>query len=106
MAEKKRPVNGWVLLKNANADKTDGGIIVPDFGTTKHAMRRSKTAIVAAVSEGWLNPHTGKLVEPRVKVGDSVWLADGRPVVMWQDDPDYCLVHQEDICCVFEKAGN
>ena len=96
-------MNGWVLIRNANAEKTEGGLIVPDSAKERYAS--TKAAVVVAVSEGYRTDE-GTLLEPRVKVGDRIWLSGTSEVVTFPWDKEVALVHQQAIVCVFEELRN
>lgn len=97
-----QPMNGYVLLRSGSADKSEGGIFLPDQAKEKH--RRRKPSVVVAVSEGEVT-QDGKLVEPRVRVGDQVWLTQNATVEVSNDFPDHAFVHQRDILCRVKDAG-
>ena len=90
-----RPLNGMVLLYVGTAEKTEGGLFVPD--QSKLALKKRKGALVVAVSEGrW----TAQGVQPpTVKPGERVWMKPGCEPAVNGELPEHVFVHQDDILC-------
>lgn len=63
-----RPLGDRVLVRRfKEEDKSPGGIIIPDV-----ARKKPDEGEVLAVGPGKVHEHTGRRIEPHVKVGDRV----------------------------------
>jgi chaperonin GroES len=64
------PLRDYICIQpEASKGVSDGGIIIPDVNREK-----PRQAVVVAVGRGRVTDH-GKLIEPEVKVGDTVLFA-------------------------------
>ena len=93
-----KPLNGWVLVRNADPEETEGGLVIPGIAKGGGSARRK--AIVVAVSDGYWHVG-GEFCPPNVKPGDSVWFDQGAQIVTFDGEKDIAMLHQSAIVCVF-----
>lgn len=85
------PLYDYVLLEPILANKTDGGLHLPQ----KVAEKSRKSRVVKA-GPGRLNPYTGQFVENTLKVGDVVYHMSMHEPFVWQHGgKDYLLMSAE-----------
>lgn len=90
-----KPLGDRILIKRVEGDETTvGGIIIPDA-----AKEKAQTGVIMAVGQGRLD-HTGKLVEPRVHVGDMVYFSKYAGTEIGDD---HIVVKEDDILGIIEK---
>jgi chaperonin GroES len=93
-----RPLQDRVLVKRVEeeAEKTKGGIIIPD--TAKEKPQQGK---VIAVGKGKLNDN-GKVVPLDVKVGDRILFGKYSGSEIKLDGEEHLIMREEDILGVVE----
>lgn len=95
------PLHDWVLLRKFEQDVTEGGIIIPDSAQESLPVH----ATVVAVGPGHFN--FGKLIEPRVSVGDKVWLhPKAEAITMPVNGETLAMVPYSGILGVVHVEGN
>ena len=89
-----KPLGDKIIVKPAAAEeKTAGGIYVPDT-----AKKKSTEGEVIAVGRG--KYVEGKLVEPEVKVGDTVVYSKYGGTEVTIGDTDYVILDEDNILAV------
>jgi chaperonin GroES len=91
---KLKPLGDKIIVKPAAAEeKTAGGIYVPDT-----AKKKSTEGEVMAVGRG--KYADGKLVEPEVKVGDTVIYSKYGGTEVTISDVDYVILDEDSILAI------
>lgn len=91
MATKVKPLNNRVLVKRSEAQKTKGGILLPDS-----AQEKPKEGSVIAVGPGKANDEG--IVEPlTVKEGDRVLFGSYAGTEVTMDDETLLIMSEDDI---------
>ena len=89
-----KPLGDKIIVKPAAAEeKTAGGIYVPDT-----AKKKSTEGEVIAVGRG--KYVEGKLIEPEVKVGDTVVYSKYGGTEVTIGDTDYVILDEDNILAV------
>ena len=98
MAMKIRPLQDRVIVKRIEeeAEKTKGGIIIPD--TAKEKPQQGK---IIAAGKGKLNDD-GKLTPLDVKVGDRILFGKYSGSEIKLDGEEHLIMREEDILAVLE----
>ena len=99
MSEKKiLPLGNRVLVKRLLAEKTKGGIILPDS-----AQEKPKQGMVIAVGEGNYDDK-GNLIPMNLKVDDKVLFSSysGTEVPSDNEDADLLIMTEEDVLAIIE----
>lgn len=88
-----KPLGKRVLVKRSEAQKTKGGIILPD-----NAKEKPKQGEVIAVGPGEIDKN-GKLTPVLLNVGDKVLFTNyaGSEVKTDETDTEYLIMSEEDI---------
>ena len=91
-----RPLGNAVIVRRLEADKTTaGGLVIPATAAEGAVLR----ATVVAVGRGRVTDH-GHLIEPEVRAGDVVLLAQGRWVEITHDGEKLLAANAGDIIAV------
>ena len=86
-----------VLVKPIiEAEKTKGGIIIPD-----NAKEKPQSGIVSAVGTGGKDDN-GKVIELEVKKGDKVLYGKYAGTETKYDDVDYLILRMDEIIAIIE----
>ena len=89
-----KPLGDKIIVKPKEAkEKTAGGIYVPDT-----AKKKSTEGEVVAVGRG--KYEDGKLVEPEVKVGDTVIYSKYGGTEVTISDVDYVILDEDSILAI------
>ena len=98
MAMKIRPLQDRVIVKRIEdeAEKTKGGIIIPD--TAKEKPQQGK---IIAAGKGKVNDD-GKLTPLDVKVGDRILFGKYSGNEVKIDGEDYLILREEDVLAILE----
>mgnify|MGYP006435142959 FL=1 len=99
MSEKKiKPLGNRVLVKRLLAEKTKGGIILPDS-----AQEKPKQGKVIAVGEGNYDDK-GNIIAMNLKVDDKVLFSSysGTEVPSDNEDEDLLIMTEEDVLAIIE----
>ena len=93
-----RPLQDRVIVKRLEtaAEKTKGGIIIPDT-----AKEKSEQGKIIAVGKGKLNDD-GKLMAVGVKVGETILFGKYSGSVIKLDGEEHLIMREEDILGVVE----
>lgn len=92
-----RPLADRILVKRAeSAQRSQGGIIIPE-----NAKEKLNEGEVLAVGRGKITPE-GKLLEPRVKVGDKVLFGKYSGTEIKLDGQECIVMIEDDILGVIE----
>ncbi len=95
MFDKFKPLADRVLLKRVEgAEKTEGGIIIPDA-----AKEKAQTGMVIAVGPG-RKDNTGNTIQMAVKAGDTVYFGKFAGT---EADDDHVIVREDEILGVVEQ---
>lgn len=86
-----KPLNNRVLVKRFIAEKSKGGIILPDT-----AQEKPKEGEVVAVGPGARNEE-GALEPMTVKVGDRVLFSSYAGTEFKEDETEFLILSEEDI---------
>lgn len=86
-----KPLKNRVVVKRFKAEKTRGGILLPDT-----AQERPQEGEVVSVGPGMTNEE-GKAVPMNVKVGDRVLLPSYSGTEIKENDEEYLIIAEEDI---------
>lgn len=89
------PMSDWILIQNEDNTKTEGGLHVPDVARASFQKRGAK---VVAVGPGRVT-ETGHRHEPKVKVGDYVWLDQNPTIALLPFMKDAVLVREHSVVC-------
>ena len=101
MAMKIRPLQDRVIVKRIEeeAEKTKGGIIIPD--TAKEKPQQGK---IIAAGKGKVNDE-GKLTPLDVKVGDRILFGKYSGSEIKLDGEEYLILREDDVLGVVETAA-
>lgn len=89
--EKLKPMGSRVLVKRAGAEKSKGGILLPDS-----AQEKPKQGIVIAIG-------SGDFSDSNLKEGDRVMFSPyGGTEVKMGGQEDYLILPKDEILCVIE----
>ena len=92
-----RPLNDRILvLRESEARKSPGGIIIPD--TAKEKPQRGR---VVAVGPGKLG-EDGKRMPLDVRVGDRILFGKYAGNDIRLDDVEHVMMREDDVLCIFE----
>ena len=92
-----KPLGNRVLIKRTEAQKSKGGILLPET-----AQEKPKEGEVVAVGPGATNDE-GKVVPLTVKVGDKVlFTAYSGTEVPDQEEKQYLILSEEDILAIIQ----
>jgi len=80
------------------ADKTSGGIVLPDS-----AKEKPQKAKIIAVGKGRISEE-GKLIAPEVKVGQIVLFGKYSGTEVTADGKEYLILKEEDILAIIEES--
>ncbi len=95
-----RPLHDRVLLRRIEqAEKTAGGIIIPDT-----AKEKPMEGEVVAVGTG-LRDDTGKVIPLDVKAGDRVLFSKWAGTEVTIDGKEYMVMKESDIVGVIQQAA-
>jgi co-chaperonin GroES (HSP10) len=88
------PYGNNVLLEEIKPGKTPGGLVIPDGMTAED----TQLSIVRAVGPGAVDIN-GKVVEPRIQVGDVIYQVSGRvnPLGLTIEGKQYVLLPETSI---------
>lgn len=94
-----KPLSNRVLIKQVEAEsKTTGGIYIPD--TSKEAPAQGT---VVAMGKGRYS-ESGKLIEPELKVGDSVLYGKyAGTKVKADDNEEYMMMREPDVIALLRR---
>lgn len=92
-----QPLNDRILvLREAEAAKTKGGILIPDS-----AKEKSRQGKVIAVGPG-ARDEKGKRIKPDVKKGDRVLFSSYAGTEIKIDDVEHLVMKEEDILGIIQ----
>ncbi len=94
-----RPLHDYVLLKRCEAEQKAGSIIIPSS-----AQSKSDRAEVLAVGPGLFSEATHQRIEPSVKVGDVVLLAQWSGTELDERGERTMMIRESEILGVEERA--
>ncbi len=98
MASKIRPLHDRILVKRLEeAEKTKGGIIIPDSAKEKPIMGE-----VIATGKGKIKDD-GTVLAPDVKKGDKILFGKYSGTEVKIDEDEYLILREDDILGVIEK---
>ena len=98
MASKIRPLHDRILVKRLEeAEKTKGGIIIPDSAKEKPIMGE-----VVATGKGKIKDD-GTVLAPDVKKGDKILFGKYSGTEVKVDGDEYLVMREEDVMAVIEK---
>ncbi len=86
-----KPLMNRVVVKRFKAEKTKGGILLPDS-----AQEKLQEGEVMRVGPGKIN-EDGKCMPMPVKVGDRVLLSSFAGTEVKENDDEYLIIAEEDI---------
>ena len=86
-----KPLKNRVVVKRFEAEKTKGGILLPDT-----AQEKPQEGEVVRVGPGKIDDD-GKHTPMLVKVGDRVLLSSYAGTEIKEDDEEYLIISEEDI---------
>jgi len=93
-----KPLADRVLVKPAEeTEQTKGGIFIPDTA----AKEKPQEGEVIAVGEGKVNDE-GKIIAPKVKIGDKVLFRKYAGTELDLDDVKYLIMGESDILALIE----
>lgn len=96
-----RPVARRLLVRrDAAADKTAGGIVLPDVGKEKPRMGTVLEAGPGSVSEV-----TGKTILPVAKTNDRIVFSSYAGTEVKIDGEEFLIIESDDVLAVIEDAG-
>lgn len=97
-ARKIIPLGDRVLVRTIEVDtKTKGGIIIPD----SVKKERPEQGVVVAVGEG-RTTNEGKIITPKVKVGDTVLFSKYGPDEIKLDGEEYYILSESNILAIIK----
>jgi chaperonin GroES len=98
MASKIRPLHDRILVKRLEeAEKTKGGIIIPDSAKEKPVMGE-----VIATGKGKIKDD-GTVLAPDVKKGDKILFGKYSGTEVKIEEDEYLILREDDILGVIEK---
>jgi len=98
MASKIRPLHDRILVKRLEeAEKTKGGIIIPDSAKEKPIMGE-----VIATGKGKIKDD-GTVLPPDVKKGDKILFGKYSGTEVKIEEDEYLILREDDILGVIEK---
>jgi chaperonin GroES len=98
MASKIRPLHDRILVKRLEeAEKTKGGIIIPDSAKEKPIMGE-----VVATGKGKIKDD-GTVLAPDVKKGDKILFGKYSGTEVKIEEDEYLILREDDILGVIEK---
>ena len=98
MASKIRPLHDRILVKRLEeAEKTKGGIIIPDSAKEKPIMGE-----VIATGKGKVKDD-GTVLAPDVKKGDKILFGKYSGTEVKIEEDEYLILREDDILGVIEK---
>lgn len=92
------PLGDRVLIRTIEAEtKTKSGIIIPDTASKE----RPEQGVVVAVGEG-RTTNEGKIIAPKVKVGDTVIFSNYQVEEIKVGGEDFCILSESNILAVIK----